>query len=214
MALSTRELAAVRLAMKRLNRLLVIVLTLTLIARLGLTADAPKEIELTSPDVRLGRDYIALPVGRILLVNIGSRYCAIKFTKAWEGEPGDEYFAEYESYYQGDGTGDFSKTNVKHTQGELWRKTPIGIGRLWIISRLENSIRCGPFVLTWGYGTNVYFTATKPIDEKRVRAAPTVWSRISEVNVIDPRLKWYGANDITERTRIPLDRLWDGKDRH
>ena len=61
----------------------------------------------------IGGNAFAMPMGRIVLVRKDSQYGAIKFTETWEGETDFDSFTKYESYYQGDGSGDFSKDNVQ-----------------------------------------------------------------------------------------------------
>lgn len=67
----------------------------------------------------VGPTGVSLPYGRILLARKDKEYCTIRYSKYWEKNKGKECYASYESFYQGDGSGDFSKINVKHKKGEV-----------------------------------------------------------------------------------------------
>lgn len=184
------------------------------------------ETKASDQDVRKARDpnmlviapnAISIPVGRILLVCKESNYCAIKFTETWKGESAEDSFAKYESYYQGDGTGDFSKDNAKFNKALLAERAHIPYIR--IFPRLggypagpENmQIKCGPIKLAWSGGWNwVYFNErTWKSGDHGIELAPTKWSDISQVNVFDPRLKWYRYDDKRKDMYIPIDQLWE-----
>jgi len=70
-------------------------------------------------EVHIAPHYVAMPLGRIVLIRRGSEYCAVKFTEAWKGKTESARFANYESYYQGDGTGDFQSKNVEFKKDTL-----------------------------------------------------------------------------------------------
>ena len=172
----------------------------------------PDKIE-PLPEVLIASSGIAIPLGRILLVRADTCYCAVKFTKAYTektgGEYSGEYFATYESWYQGDGTGDFSKSNVVFTRRDLWWRLPIGIGRLWLIMRYRDDIQCGPVTLKWWAQTAISWIPKKMGSGlQTIHFAPTPWMSISEVNVHDPRITWYYRRDDLPEVRIPIDQLW------
>ncbi len=164
-------------------------------------------------DVFISQDGIAVPLERILLVKADTCYCAVKFTNAYaeevQGKYSGEFFASYESWYQGDGTGGLSKLNVKFTKGDLSWKLPIGIGRLWLITRRREDIQCGSIILRWLAQTAVSLTPKK-VDEKveNIYFAPTPWTSIQEVNVRDPRIVWYRQEPDRAQIRISIDHLW------
>jgi hypothetical protein len=66
----------------------------------------PKGSEQENVYIRSGN--IGIPAERVILARRGSAYGAIKFTEFWES-PGNNIHGKYESYYQGDGSGDFSR---------------------------------------------------------------------------------------------------------
>jgi hypothetical protein len=151
-----------------------------------------------------------MPLGKIVLVRKDSQYCAVKFTEAWTGETAFDHFASYESYYQGDGTGDLSKNNVQFTKDQLaWRRR-VGLGRLLTFpagpQNLE--VKCGPMKLFWSSGGSIYFRGhAKKEDDYGIELAPTKWTDISQVNVFDPRLMWYRYDGKRKDIYIPIDQL-------
>ena len=160
---------------------------------------------------------VAIPLGRILLARKSSQYCAVKLTETWTGETKEDIFANYESYYQGDDTGDFSNKNALFTKGQLAERRAIMFGRM-ILYRTgpENyEIKCGPIRLYCLRGV-VYFYREgrqKPRDYG-IELAPTKWLDISQANVFDPRLKWYRYDEKQKGIFIPIDQLWeDGEEK-
>jgi hypothetical protein len=45
--------------------------------------------------------------------------------------------------------------------------------------------------------------------DPEVRLAPTPWKEISEVNLSDPRIRWYTYDEKREWKVIPIDKIWD-----
>jgi len=171
-----------------------------------------QDIKPLNPDnVAIAPNAIRVPVGIILLVRKNTEYCAIKFTKFWTGETQDDEYATYESYYQGDKTGDFTNKNVKFKQGELSRPRLRGIGRL-SFSFGTIDIQCGPIKLFWsGKGWVYFFNSNQKQGDYGIELAPTKWADISQVNVFDPRLRWYRYDESRKDVIFPLDRLWEDK---
>ena len=181
-------------------------------ARISLARQPVKVEPITDAVVGYGR--IAMPVGRIFLVRADLSYCAVRFTKERNTVADPEYSAEYESWCQGDGTGDFSKPNVLFVKDKLWWKRPIGIGRLWLFTRQQNEIRCGGVTLEWWGRTTVQWIPKKTISKfQNILFAPTPWTSISQVDVNDKRIIWYEPGTVEgDRYRnisIPVDRLWE-----
>jgi len=163
------------------------------------------------PEVfEIGGMGVVIPLKRILLIRRGSEYGAVKFTEVWTEKSGEDKYGRYESYYQGDKTGDFSKKNVQFREGKLIDPKGIWVGGSHYFSlRGKYNIRCGPIKLAWVYKTFVSFL---PANGKRkdygIELAPTKWTDISQVNVFDPRLKWYRYDEKRKETFIPIDDLW------
>ncbi len=158
------------------------------------------------------------PIGRFLLARHGKDVCAIRFTEFHRGRDakpptvwhsGEEtLYAEYDWYYQGDGSGDFGKANVKSGHSELVQKPLVGIGRL-AFQTGTIYVRCGPFKLRWHYPNHVGFHLSNAKDDDvGNELAPTKWIDISAVNAQDPRLKWYRFDEKRPVIYIPVDELW------
>ena len=164
-------------------------------------------------DVHIGPNVVAIPLGRILVVRKNTEYCAIKFTEFWTGRTQEDVYARYESYYQGDASGDFARKNVQFKKGKLSFPKPRGIGRL-AFSFGNKNIQCGPIKLFWSGKGSVYFHSDGQAQgDYGIELAPTKWTDISQVNVFDPRLEWYRYDEKRQRVNIPVDRLWDDKEK-
>jgi len=162
-------------------------------------------------EVAIGGNGFSMILGRIVLVRKDSQYCAIKFTETWTGETVIDNFTNYESYYQGDGSGDFSKNNVQYNREQLAERRRVGLGRLWSYpAGPENKqIKCGPIKLAWSGWCTVYFNEhVWESGDRGIELAPTKWTDISQVNVFDPRLKWYRYDEKGKDKFIPIDELW------
>jgi hypothetical protein len=160
-------------------------------------------------DMHIGPNGVVIPLGKILLMRRASEYCAVKFTKFWTGKTEGDRYAEYESFYQGDHTGTFSNRNVKFIKEKLSAPKPRGIGRL-AFSFGNKDIRCGPVRLWWGGGGSVhFFSSNQDQGDYGIELAPTIWTDISQVNVFDPRIKWYRYDEERQRLSIPIDKLWE-----
>ena len=164
----------------------------------------PGEYVIVSPNA------IIMPLGKILLIREDSDYGAIKFIKFWTGKAEDDLYATYESYYQDDKTGVFTNKNVKFTKEELHSPKPSFslFGHPFAFG-IKEEIRCGPIRLWWsGRGTVYFFKRDQREGDYGIELAPTKWTDISQVNVSDPRLKWYRYDEKRKDTTIPVDQLW------
>jgi hypothetical protein len=171
--------------------------------------------EITRKNIIVGWVSVSVPVGRFLLIRRGKDYCAVRFTEfhrevgramPWS-VPDDSQYAEYDWYYQGDGTGDFMTPNVESGHQKLYQKPTRFFHPFESIG--VNVVRCGPFHLRWDYPTQVGFHNTnRKEDDVGNELAPTKWRDISEVNANHPRLKWYRYDEKREPLYIPIDQLW------
>jgi hypothetical protein len=166
--------------------------------------------ELRAPDsADVGKTSVAAPLGRFLLVKRGTTSCVIKFT-GFRREGNYEY-AEYDWHHQEDGSGDYSKPNVLSGHGRL-RDTPsIGIGRFAFKPTATLYVTCGSLEVFWGYPIALTFSRNvggDPRTDPDLELAPTKLINIRDVNLRDPRLKWYKLDDGRPRTTfIPLEDL-------
>jgi len=159
---------------------------------------------------------VAAPIGRFLLIRKGSDMCAVSFEgmhRAGDAKlptmfhSGDEHrYAEYDWYYQNDGSGDFTRKNTEHGHDTLASGPLIGIGRL-AFQTGNIVMSCGPFKLHWGYPDLVdIFPGIRPGDYG-IEMAPTSWSNIADVKGNDPDLKWFRYDENRENMTIPISDL-------
>ncbi len=180
----------------------------------GKQAMKPHDIE----EIVIGSNALKMPLGRVLLIRKDSQYCPVKFTEAWTGKTKFDFWSNYESYYQGDGTGDFSNENVQFTKGQLITRRLVGLGKMFSfpVGRQNYEIKCGPIKLFWDTGWVYFYDVGRPnaADSIINEMAPTKWRDNSQVNVFDPRLKWYRYDEYRKHIYIPTDQLWeDEKDK-
>jgi hypothetical protein len=166
-------------------------------------------------DVVLAPNSIGIPLGRILLIRRGNEYGAVKFLQCWTGkETAHDQHAEYESYYQGDQTGNLRSETVQYRKEEVYYTKPgFAIFGHPIRIGAKRNIRCGPIELWWsGLSCRIaiYFNRhdQEQGDYYGIELAPTPWTDISQVNVSDPRVKWYRYDDKRRDYFIPIDELW------
>lgn len=158
-------------------------------------------------DVRIGPHYIEMPLNKIFLIHKGELYGVVKLTKFRTGKNKKDKYASYRCWYQDDGTGDFSGKSVKFEDKEASSKL-FGIGR-FSFNLGNEEIRCGAFRLWWwGKGMVYFFEKGQEFADYGIELAPTKWTDIKEVNVFDPRLKWFKYDKNRSRTDIPINSLW------
>ena len=156
------------------------------------------------------------PIGRFLLIRYGPHACAVRFNEAYRGgdqkpstafDSGEEsLFALYDWYYQGDGTGDFSKSNVSSGNGKVAKGPLKGIGRLAFRTG-DSEIKCGRLTLRWMYPTRIDFNAKGKDRDASVQLAPTKWSDLSQVKFMDSSIRWYQLDQKRKAILIPIDAL-------
>jgi len=136
-------------------------------------------------------------------------YFAIAFTRFWTVNNNKEKYAAYKVYHQGDGTGDFSSKNVTVKEGVASELPLRGPFRPFIYQPGDAYVKCGPFRLTWTYKSFVGFMPPdKGLGDFGFELAPTPWTDIKEVDIKDPRVKWYRYDKNRERVFIHIDNLW------
>jgi len=161
-------------------------------------------------EVHLAFSGVEVPLGRMLLIRKHSEYCALKFTRCWTDKGEKEKYAAYEVYYQSDGTGDFFNKNVKFFEGKAfclpWRGPFYPLK--WQPGKPE--VKCGSLNLLWEYkGFVCFFERSDEPGEYGIELAPTPWTDIKEVDIKDPRIKWYRYDAKRKNVNIPIDKLWE-----
>lgn len=160
------------------------------------------------------------PVGRFLLLRRGEELCAIRFTEFHRGHDakpptlfhsGDEsFYAEYDWFYPENEKGSFLGDDVDSGHQELDRQPLVGLmfGRLGF-QLGTTRIKCGPFDPEWYYPTMVDFDiiVEEGSIDPGIELAPTKWTKLSEINLQDPTLKWYGYNEEQPNVFIPVEDL-------
>lgn len=167
------------------------------------------------------------PIGRWALLRKGENLCAVRFTAFHRAHPDDKsvkdyqesFFADYDWIYQGDGSGELSKPNVKYGHSQADKKPNI-----WRFPRGKNFIECGPMKATWWYPNGIALIARDFHPEKAnhsndIEIALTGWKDVTNVNAKDSRLIWYRYDPVRDIGHIqddaiilPLERL-PGKDK-
>jgi hypothetical protein len=160
------------------------------------------------------RGVATLP-GRIILIREHQHLCAIRFEKpsrardaraATSFDSGEENFsASYEFRYEDSPDRRFS-ARAWSGKGEVARGPLRGIGRLvWPSSRAR--IDCGAIeAMSWYYPSMVWMGDKDSTLAGERRFAPTAWSEFPQVDLQDPRLKWYSHFPGRE-LQIPLSEL-------
>jgi hypothetical protein len=153
-------------------------------------------------------------LGRFVLVRSGKAACALRFTEYHSGQDakppttfssGEEsQYAEYEWFYQADGSGNFRAANAESGTGKLSKGPLRGIGRL-AFQTGNTTIKCGPLTLGWSYPTRVNFVL--PAGELTVQLAPTRWSSIDQVDFHASGIPWYSKDENRQPIVIPLEKL-------
>lgn len=183
---------------------------------------------------------VSVPINRIILIRKDTSYCAVRFTKCWTEldeerfkehaadvalggaiaeylrDQSEKKYALYESYYQDDGTGDFTNRNVQINQGKAFWLPPVGPARLLIRQPGDTYVTCGPYKLEWRYKTFVSVVPYKEYPKNYgFEVAPTTWTDIKEVNTKDSRIKWYRFDLKRKKYFVDVNNLWEdiNKDR-
>jgi len=170
-------------------------------------------------EVYIGETALVMPLGRIMLVRKNQDYCAIKFTKWWSKNPsskpsmfvatGTDEYAMYESYYRSEKSSDSSDKSWQINTAKLSLPKLRGIGR-FAFSFGNKDIKCGNMSVSWGgQGALCFNKACQNYGDDGNEFAPTPWTDIKDVNVFDPRIKWFRFDDSRKRVNIPIDTLWE-----
>lgn len=152
---------------------------------------------------------IVMPVGRVLLISRDNFMGAVKFLQ--NEERPDGIYSNYE-YFEYEKSG-FRKVR----EGKVLLKKPSS-GKGIFFHHGPNEMAGPPLKLknfslfAHAAGTDhatVYFSDARDKPDLKVRMAPTPWRDISEVNLTDPRIRWFAYDNKESRKVIPIDKFWD-----
>jgi hypothetical protein len=182
-------------------------------AVLAIPLAARAEQEFSRGDVEISASCVVIPTGRILLVARDAVRGAVIFQKAEERPEG--FFSKYESFRiqkegirkLGDGEVEFKRVSSK---GFIFHK---GISdALGPPLKLDNFSLCaspaGPKHELMEHAIVYFWSKPFEVDQK-VSLAPTPWKEIGEVNLFDPRIRWFSYDEKRKPSIIPIDKIWD-----
>ncbi len=167
------------------------------------------------PYVYITNSAVSPPLGFFGLVQHDNSYCAVKFMETGRDEKKQYRYALYDWHYQGDGSGDFSRSTAKHGTGKAtYHYAEISSRGRLAFQTGNMDIVCAEMHILWIGDTTLTFQNAKK-DEKEqeiikagVKIAPTKWTNISEINVFDKRLKWYHYDAKRQTIKIHVNQLW------
>jgi len=152
---------------------------------------------------------IVMPVGRVLVISRDNFMGAVKFLQNEERPEGT--YSKYEYF-------EYEKSGFKKARdGEVSLKKPSS-GKGIFFHHGPNEMVGPPLKLrnfslfAHAAGTDhatVYFSNARDKPDLKVRMAPTPWKDISEVNLTDPRIRWFAYGNKESRKVIPIDKIWD-----
>jgi hypothetical protein len=198
----------------------VIVILIWLIMTSAVSAEEPTlqthPEQFIDTHTRVDWHQIVTPFQKILLIKQKERFGAVRFTAfhreddakqpsvTSEGRASE--YAEYDWFYQGDGSGNFKKANAKQGHGKLVSNPLRGIGR-FAFQTGTVYLECGKFKLFWLYPTSVSFPSEAGCTDTSLELAPTKWNRIEDVSVHDAKIKWYRCDESRKSFLIPVEDL-------
>jgi hypothetical protein len=163
-------------------------------------------------------------LNKFILAKKGTDVCAIRFTdfhRDYDEKPAtlfqsgtENKYADYEWFYQGDGSGDFTKANVMSGKGRAHSGPTIGFGHNITLWRSPDKwwVECGnAFSIWWAYPTGLGFQSYVNggfRDDIDLELAGTNWSVLNDINIHNSKLHWVKLSTQSLRTvEIPLSEL-------
>ncbi len=147
-----------------------------------------------------------MPQGYFLLIRKGQKIGAIRFTNIVKGiKPGIGQ-ANYESYFQDDGSLSFISSNVRKRTGKINLKPLKGVGRL-SFQFGSDKIKIGKWsFFTGSPGAIDMYPSWGDEKDYGYEFAPTSADSVEEIDVSDKRLKWFRFN-ADERVELTASEL-------
>ena len=171
---------------------------------------------------RIGLTGVSPVLNRLILLRKDGAGCALKFTSfrrdhdwkpgSWTSTGDENTYAEYDWYFQGDGSFDFRKANVLAGHGKLrWGPiTRLGHGLLLRApSDANRSVDCGSFHVSWGYPMNLSFFSfdgEKREYDPKLEFAPTRWTTVDQIDFSNKKLMWT-SGPAANRLKLKQD-MW------
>jgi hypothetical protein len=161
-------------------------------------------------EVGLASNCVVMPVGRVLLISRENFVAAVKFLRNEERSDGIYSKYEYFDYEKGR----FKK--VRESEISL-KKSSNNKGGIFFHGSLNEvagpPLKLRDFSLFAHAGeldhAIIYFANAQYRPDLKVRMAPTPWKDISEVNLSDPRIRWFAYDDKETWKIIPIDKIWN-----
>ena len=159
---------------------------------------------------------VAAPAGKFLLIRKGSDMCAVRFTSFrrghdakpptlfWSGA--ERKFAEFDWYYQGDGSGNFTDKNIQFGHTKLQLNPTWGYAHMTFQTG-QTAVKCGRIRLVWHYPYIVTIYPGGKLGDFGFELAPTAWDKIDDVDAGSPLLKWYRYEEDRKPLVIPSNDL-------
>jgi hypothetical protein len=162
--------------------------------------------------------YIAAPLGRIMLIRDASTICGIRIAKYFRGHdatPGNMFYsgaetfsAEYEWYVFGkENSSRLGRVERQPTYGYVKTGATWGLGRL-VLPTGRGFLKCGEISgIRWNYPLYVSMYLDAGDGRSVVELAPTGWTDFRDVNPANDRLRWYTRDEKRKPFYIPLSDL-------
>ncbi len=162
----------------------------------------------------VGFDWVDQPTNRIILIRTQNYLCAVKFASFHTG-----HHVHKANFFHGDGVSTYAKAkwvefNLEPQKAMLRKAKPrsislssypqVGIGRL--STQLGHDyIKCGGSRVPWSYPTGLSLALYFNVAETHIQLAPTAWTSFADINLADPRLKWYSYDENNDKVMaIPI----------
>ncbi|NWJ42078.1 MAG: hypothetical protein HXX12_14035 [Geothrix sp.] len=134
---------------------------------------------------------ISVPEGVILLIKKGDQFGALRFSAVKPDQEKGWGSAQFESAFQGDGSGSFSRSNILVGKGKVHAKSLVGIGRV-SFQVGHTTLKIGPYKFYYSFPNWVdMWPAGELADDYGFEFSLVQAKEFSAIDVTAPSLKWY-----------------------
>jgi len=154
----------------------------------------------------IGASSILVPEGVFLLVRKNGKIGAVRFTNVEHRGEACIGSANYDSYFQGDGSGSFQSPNVRKRTGRINLKPPRGPGKLSLLVDFGYpKVRIGNRTFTAYCPNGIYEWPHRAASQKDYgyEFAGTSAREVEEIDASDKRLRWF-RYDPNNRVILPI----------